>query len=74
MDNIVFYYMNALRNELIRVDIIFNYAFMLDFQEHVFIQVIQVAYASAGEASAQNMYFPNFYKDVFLEVQHEECS
>ena len=45
---------------------------MLDFQGDVLITVIKISLAGAAESGAVKVDFRDFYKDIFLEVQHQK--
>ena len=41
----------------------------MDFQEHVFRKVFKTHLFGAGGASAEKVYFPEFFKDMFLKFK-----
>ena len=47
--------------------------FIVDFQEHVFMQVHNVHLSGANSAGTRKVYVCNLCKDMFLEVQNETC-
>ncbi len=64
-------------DKFVQVDVIFvnfNIAFILDIQEHVFIQIIKMPHFDTGVAGGEEGCFPNCYNDMILETKYETCS
>ena len=70
----IFCYINGQHKQYLLVDTRFNYIFHLDFQEHVLIKVLKPRLSGASGAGSRKVYFPDFSKDIFLEVQNDKCS
>jgi len=60
--------------QYVPVGTVFNTAFILDFQEHVFRTVKQNTPSGAGSSGTRKVCFEDVNKDMFMEVQNERCS
>ena len=57
-----------------RLDIMFNYFFILDLQESIYNKIKKTYYMSAGFAGRHVVDFEDLNIDIFLEVQDKKYS
>ena len=67
-------YINGHHKQYIQIDIIFNYMFHFGLPGKCLYLNPQTHLSGAGGVGARKVYFPDFSKDIFLEVQNETCS
>ena len=68
------HYTNCHHKQYIQANDMFNYLFLFDSQEHVFITVCKVHLSGAGTADIRKGDFHNLYKDMRLEAQNGQYS